>query len=73
MSTAQVRVVKTPNTALKAVKHKFSRVYVTFNSTARPNSTNTVFFSGDVANEDVVFTIHSALQQLRATKYNIVS
>ena len=48
-STAQVRVVKSPN------KHavKCSRFYVAFNSMQRPNSKNAVYVSGDCLQEDL--------------------
>jgi len=73
MSTATVRVVRTPNPQLKAHKKEFSRVYVTFNSPARPNSVNTLFNSGDVSNEDLPRVIQQALHNLRASRFVLVS
>lgn len=73
MSTAQVRIVPTPNTALKAHKKDFARVYVTFNSVTRPNSKNTVFNSGDVSVNDLQKVIARAVADLRATDFVIVS
>ena len=73
MSTAQVRVVATPNPALKAHKKKFARVYVTFNSVTRPNSVNTLFNSGDVNVEDLQKVIARAVADLRATDFVIVA
>lgn len=71
--TAQVRVVKTPNAALKQHKNKFSRVYIAFNTQSKPNSKNSVLVSGDIINEDVPTFIVKAVAQLRAKNFEIVA
>ena len=70
--SAQVRVVPTPNTALKAHKKDFARIYIAFNPHVKPNSSNTAFHSGDVAVADVPHVIARALQQLRIKKFTLV-
>jgi hypothetical protein len=67
-STAQVRVVKSPN------KHapKCFRFYVAFNSTQKVNSKNAVLTSGDVLEEDLPMLISKAVASLSAEDFVIV-
>ncbi len=68
-STAQVRVVKSPN------KHavKCSRFYIAFNSQVRPNSKNAVYVSGDCLQEDLPRLIAKAVADLSAEDFVIVA
>jgi hypothetical protein len=68
-STAQVRVVKSPN------KHavKCSRFYVAFNTNTRPTSKNAVYVSGDCLQEDLPRLIARAVQDLSALNFVIVA
>ncbi len=68
-STAQVRVVKSPN------KHavKCSRFYIAFNTQQRPNSKNSVYQSGDCLQEDLPKLIAKAVADLSAEDFVIVS
>ena len=68
-STAQVRVVKSPN------KHavKCSRFYFAFNSMQRPNSKNAVYVSGDCLQEDLPKLIAKAVADLSAENFVIVA
>ena len=68
-STAQVRVVKSPN------KHavKCSRVYIAFNSQVRPNSKNAVYVSGDCLQDDLPRLIAKAVADLSAEDFVIVA
>lgn len=68
-STAQVRVVKSPN------KHAVncSRFYIAFNTTQRVNSKNAVYTSGDVLQEDLPKLIAKAVASLSAEDFVIVS
>ena len=67
-STAQVRVVKSPN------KHavKCARFYVAFNTTQKVNSKNAVYTSGDCLVEDLPVLIAKAVQNLSALDFVIV-
>ena len=67
-STAQVRVVKSPN------KHavKCFRFYVAFNTTQKVNSKNAVLVSGDVLEEDLPMLISKAVASLSAEDFVIV-
>ena len=67
-STAQVRVVKSPN------KHAVDcfRFYVGFNTTQRVNSKNAVLVSGDVLEDDLPRLISLAVQGLSAEDFVIV-
>ena len=67
-STAQVRVVKSPN------KHavKCFRFYVGFNTTQKVNSKNAVLVSGDVLEEDLPMLISKAVASLSAEDFVIV-
>ena len=67
-STAQVRVVKSPN------KHaqKCFRFYVAFN-VQKVNSKNAVLSSGDVLEEDLPALISKAVASLSAEDFVIVS
>lgn len=67
-STAQVRIVKSPN------KHatKCSRFYIAFNATQKPNSKNAVYISGDVLQDDLPSLIVKAVQSLSAEDFVIV-
>ncbi len=68
-STAQVRVVKSPN------KHAVdcARFYVAFNTQSRPNSKNAVYVSGDVLPEDLPRLIAKAVADLSAEGFVIVA
>lgn len=68
-STAQVRVVKSPN------KHAVNcaRFYVAFNTTQKVNSKNAVYASGDVLPEDLPRLIAKAVKDLSAEDFVIVS
>ncbi len=68
-STAQVRVVKSPN------KHavKCSRFYIAFNSQVRPNSKNAVYVSGDCLQDDLPKLIAKAVADLSAEDFVIVA
>jgi hypothetical protein len=68
-STAQVRVVKSPN------KHavKCSRFYIAFNSQVRPNSKNAVYVSGDCLQDDLPRLIAKAVADLSAEDFVIVA
>ena len=67
-STAQVRVVKSPN------KHavKCFRFYVAFNTTQKVNSKNAVLVSGDILEEDLPMLISKAVASLSAEDFVIV-
>jgi len=67
-STAQVRVVKSPN------KHavQCARFYVAFNTTQKVNSKNAVYTSGDCLVEDLPRLITKAVQDLSALDFVIV-
>jgi predicted metallopeptidase len=67
-STAQVRVVRSPN------KHArdCARFYVAFNTTQRVNSKNAVYTSGDCIVEDLPKLIAQAVQNLSALDFVIV-
>ena len=67
-STAQVRVVKSPN------KHaqNCARFYIAFN-TQKVNSKNAVYSSGDVLPEDLPALITKAVKSLSAEDFVIVS
>jgi len=67
-STAQVRVVKSPN------KHAVDcfRFYVAFN-TQKVNSKNAVLSSGDVLEEDLPKLISLAVKSLSAEDFVIVT
>lgn len=67
-STAQVRIVKSPN------KHalKCSRFYIAFNTLQKPNSKNAVYISGDVLQDDLPSLIVKAVQSLSAEDFVIV-
>ena len=67
-STAQVRVVKSPN------KHavKCSRFYIAFD-VQKVNSKNAVYASGDVLPEDLPRLIAKAVSDLSAEEFVIVS
>ena len=69
VSSAQVRVVKSPN------KHavKCNRFYVAFNTMQRPNSKNAVYVSGDVLPEDLPRLIAKAVADLSAEDFVIVA
>lgn len=68
-STAQVRVVKSPN------KHaqNCARFYIAFNTTQKVNSKNAVFTSGDCLPEDLPALIAKAVKSLSAEDFVIVS
>jgi len=68
-STAQVRVVKSPN------KHavKCSRFYIAFNTLQRPNSKNAVYVSGDCLQDDLPRLIAKAVADLSAEDFVIVA
>ena len=68
-STAQVRVVKSPNKLV--AKHNMSRVYVAFN-VQNVNSKNAVYTSGDVLPEDLPRVISTAVANLRAKNFILV-
>ena len=67
-STAQVRIVKSPN------KHalKCSRFYIAFNTLQKPNSKNAVYISGDVLQDDLPALIVKAVESLSAEDFVIV-
>ena len=67
-STAQVRVVKSPN------KHavKCARFYVAFNTTQKVNTKNAVYTSGDCLVQDLPRLITRAVQDLSALDFVIV-
>ena len=68
-STAQVRVVKSPN------KHavKCSRFYIAFNTTQKVNSKNAVYTSGDCLQDDLPRLIAKAVADLSAEDFVIVA
>lgn len=67
-STAQVRVVKSPN------RHAVTcaRFYIAFNTAQRVNSKNAVYTSGDCLPEDLPKLIAQAVQNLSAMDFVIV-
>ena len=67
-STAQVRIVKSPN------KHavKCFRFYVAFNPLARPNSKNAVYSSGDCLEDDLPRLVAKAVADLSAEDFVVV-
>ena len=68
-STAQVRVVKSPNN--HAVD--CARFYIAFNTTQKVNSKNAVYASGDCLQEDLPKLIAKAVASLSAEDFVIVT
>ena len=64
-STAQVRVVKSPNKYAKDCK----RILVAFNINGRVNSKNAVYISGDILEDDVPKMIIRAVDIVRAEDF----
>ncbi len=67
-STAQVRVVKSPNKHAK----KCFRFYVAFDQLSRPNSKNAVYSSGDCLEEDLPRLVAKAVADLSALDFIVV-
>ena len=68
-STAQVRVVKSPNRQCPDL----ARFYIAFNANAKVNSKNAVYTSGDCLPEDLPMLISKAVASLSAEDFVIVA
>jgi hypothetical protein len=79
MSTLHIRVAKSPNKHLKNVvnsegkKVPFYRLYAAFNPHSKVNSTNSLIHTGDLSPQDLQRAIKTAVADLRASNFVIVT